>query len=91
MNHIVPQTLLYGPTGTMVLNFSPSPPRARGSVVGSMGDLKVLYFRAECEEERTEMCPRLSTVSSGSFTKSSAREMQNVLMEEAVGVVMGSI
>jgi hypothetical protein len=87
----VPQTPLYGPTGTMVLNFSLSPPRARGSVVGSMEDLKVLCFRAECEEERTDIWPRRSTVSRGNLTKSSAREIQNVVTEEAVGVVIGSM
>jgi hypothetical protein len=54
-------------------------------------DLKEPYFRDVCEEERTERCPRRRTVSRGSFTKSSAREMQNVLNDEAVGVVIGSM
>jgi hypothetical protein len=83
MNHILPITPLYGPTGTIVLI---SPASASAFVRGSV----FILFRV-AEVVRYAMCPLLSTVSSGSFVKSSARERRKAEKLEVAGLVSGSM
>jgi len=70
--HAVPSTPLYGPTGTTVRRAGAAArPRPLGSAVGSAARCGLpLGCEAACCSAAT--WPRRSTVSSGSFTKSSA-------------------
>lgn len=83
MNHILPITPLYGPTGTTVLTSLAS---ASAFVLGN-----VFILDRVAEVVRYAIWPLLNTVSKGSFVKSSASERRKAEKLEVAGLVSGSI
>lgn len=85
---IVPTTPLYGPTGTIVLSRGDSPVVWSGSI-GDCCRLLVVPIMAGAFSDA--MWPRRRTVSSGSLTNISMRDVKNEDIEYAVGVSIGSM
>ena len=84
MNHMLPITPLYGPTGTIVRIASIAATSARDD-----GRLVILVLVAAVLRYAT--CPLLSTVSRGNFVNSSTRLSRKEEKLDVAGVEMGSM